>query len=156
VWFAVYDKNDERRLRARVPEFEIATGKAGHGWSLIDVTDSFPSWLVAHEYRDSYFENPEALDVAMDDFLEHVAALVRTQLAAADERTVVGLLGVGALFGFVKVSALVKAVQNDIRGRMLVFFPGTHENNVYRLLDARDGWNYMAVPITPDDAQTLP
>ena len=156
VWFAVYDKNDERRLRARVQEFEIATGRAGHGWALADVTDAFPAWLGAHEYRDSYFENPEALDVAMDDFLEHLATSIRSELAAADERTVVGIIGVGALFGFVKVSALVKAVQNDIKGRLLVFFPGTHENNTYRLLDARDGWNYMAIPITPDDAQALP
>ena len=156
VWFAVYDKNDERRLRARVQEFEIATRRAGHGWSLVDVTDAFPLWLAAHEYRDSYFADPEALEVAMDDFLEHVASTVREHLRVADERTVVGLLGVGTLFGFIKVSALVKAVQDDVRGRLLVFFPGSHENNTYRLLDARDGWNYMAVPITPDDAHTVP
>ena len=35
-----------------------------------------------------------------------------------------------------------------IRGRLVVFFPGSHEKNVYRLLDARDGWGYMAFPIT--------
>ena len=64
------------------------------------------------------------------------------------------LVGVGALFPFAKTSALVKAVQDDVPGRLLVFFPGTHEHNVYRLLDARDGWNYMAVPITPDDGPT--
>lgn len=156
VWFAVYDKNDERRLRARVGEFEIATGRAGHRWSLADVTDVFPMWLAAHEYRDSYFENPAALEVAMEEFLEYLAALVREQLRTADEQTVVAILGVGALFGFVKVSELVKAVQGDVRGRLLVFFPGTHENNTYRLLDARDGWNYMAVPITSDDGYTRP
>jgi hypothetical protein len=100
VWFAVYDKNDERRLRARLGEFEIATGRAGHRWSLLDVTDSFPAWLASHEYRESNFENPAALEVTMDDFLEHVAASVREQLRAADGDTVVALLGVGALFGF--------------------------------------------------------
>lgn len=156
VWFAVYDKNDERRLRARVQEFEIATQRAGHAWSLVDITDAFPSWLTAHEYRDAYFENPEALEVAMDDFLEHVASEVRVRLRSADERTVVALIGVAALFGFVKVSALVKAVQDEVRGRLLVFFPGSHEHNTYRLLDARDGWNYMAVPITPDEAHQVP
>jgi len=36
-----------------------------------------------------------------------------------------------------------------IAGRLLVFFPGEHEGNSYRLLDARDGWNYLAIPITP-------
>ena len=33
-------------------------------------------------------------------------------------------------------------------GRLVVFFPGQFEQNNYRLLDARDGWNYLAVPIT--------
>jgi len=33
-----------------------------------------------------------------------------------------------------------------------VFFPGQLEQNNYRLLDARDGWNYMAVPISIDSA----
>jgi hypothetical protein len=35
---------------------------------------------------------------------------------------------------------------------LLVFFPGQFDNNNYRLLDARDGWNYLAVPITADQA----
>jgi hypothetical protein len=39
-------------------------------------------------------------------------------------------------------------VESDIRGRLVVFFPGHLERSNYRLLDARDGWNYMAVPIT--------
>ena len=30
VWFAVYDRMDERRLRARLGEFQNATGGAGH------------------------------------------------------------------------------------------------------------------------------
>lgn len=156
VWFAVYDKTDERRVRAKLGEFALACGRAGHGWTLLDLTDAFPEWLAAHEYRDAYFENPEALEVTMGDFLAHLADRVRHALTASDERTVVALAGVGALFPFAKTSALVKEVEKDIRGRLLVFFPGTHENNVYRLLDARDGWNYMAVPITPDDGHTGP
>jgi hypothetical protein len=43
---------------------------------------------------------------------------------------------------------VLKKVVNDIRGRLLVFFPGEYEDNIYRLLDARDGWSYLAVPIT--------
>ena len=39
-------------------------------------------------------------------------------------------------------------VIHDIQGRLLLFFPGEFDNNNYRLLDARDGWNYLAVPIT--------
>lgn len=48
----------------------------------------------------------------------------------------------------VKVSALLSAVNHAVAGRLLVFFPGEHEGNSYRLLDARDGWNYLAIPIT--------
>jgi hypothetical protein len=49
------------------------------------------------------------------------------------------------------VSELVSRVESSIRGRLLVFFPGEHENNTYRFLDAREGWNYLAVPITSDE-----
>ena len=62
--------------------------------------------------------------------------------------TVVAVLGVGALFGFARISQVLKIVEADIRGRLVVFFPGQFERNNYRLLDARDGWNYLAVPIT--------
>ena len=57
-------------------------------------------------------------------------------------------LGVAGLFGFIRVSELMDAVDDAIRGRLLVFFPGEYDGNIYRLLDARDGWNYLAVPIT--------
>ena len=66
----------------------------------------------------------------------------------SDENSVVGIYGIASLFGFVRVSELMKEIEGDVRGRVVVFFPGEHENNNYRLLDARDGWNYLAVPIT--------
>ena len=47
-----------------------------------------------------------------------------------------------------KVSALIERVQEFVQGRLLVFFPGEVEGNNYRLLGARDGWNYLATPIT--------
>lgn len=150
VWFAVYDKGEERRLRARVTEFEIATSRADHGWLLHDVTDAFPRWMADQEYRDSYFESPEDLDLALPGFVDHVCDDIRTVLQSpeAGRDTVVAVLGVGALFGFAHVSKVIGAVQSAIRGRLLVFFPGIYEPNGYRLLDARPGWNYMAVPIT--------
>jgi hypothetical protein len=107
--------------------------------------------MAATEYRDSYFESPEDLELKLeDDFLEHVAAQVREVLtsAEADENSVVGVYGIASLFGFVRVSELMKEIERDIRGRVVVFFPGEYENSNYRLLDARDGWNYLAVPIT--------
>ena len=62
----------------------------------------------------------------------------------------VAVLGVASLFGLLKVSQVVQDVAPHIRGRLLVFFPGEHEGSNYRLLDARDGWNYLAVPITSE------
>ena len=62
-----------------------------------------------------------------------------------DERR---LHGVGGLYGFTYLHEVLKAVEPLIRGRVVVFFPGSYDQNTYRLLDARDGWNYMATPIT--------
>ncbi len=64
------------------------------------------------------------------------------------EGTVVGVFGTASLYGFARVSLILKQVESDIRGRLVLFFPGDYDQNNYRLLDARDGWNYLAVPIT--------
>lgn len=156
VWFAVYNKAEERRLLRRLEEFEISTKRAKHGWITIDLTDSFGQWLASHEYRGGYFETPEHLEgesPALDDFQAAITAQVTNVLASpkADENTVVAIYGVACLLGFMKTSELVSRVESAIRGRLLVFFPGEHEDNTYRFLDAREGWNYLAVPITADE-----
>jgi len=152
VWMAVYPPEQERRVRLHLPEFKAATQESGHGWALTDITTSFERWMTAHEYRDSYFEDPELLETAMPAFFDHLVGEVREQLSQhSTPNTVVALLGAGTLFGLgdaVKVSALLNSVNEAIAGRLLVFFPGEHEGNSYRLLDARDGWNYLAIPIT--------
>jgi len=51
---------------------------------------------------------------------------------------------------FLKVKEVVDKLAPTVKGRLLVFFPGSFENNNYRLLDGYDGWNYLAVPITAD------
>ena len=160
VWFAVYHKGEERRLRRRLEEFEISTKRAKHGWIGIDRTDAFAQWLSQHEYRDGYFETPEHLEgesPAVDDFKESIVRQVTDVLTSpkADENTVVAIYGVASLFGFLKTSELVSKVEFAIRGRLLVFFPGEHENNNYRFLDAREGWNYLAVPITAEGGVKL-
>lgn len=153
VWFAVYDKADERRLRARIGEFEVATKRAGYKWASCDVTDAFAEWMGKEPYAESYFEEPDSLDTNLSDFVAFVAQRVTACLESpgVDDRTVVGVYGVASLYGFMRVSQLVAAVERSIRGRLLVFFPGVHEGNMYRFLDAREGWNYLAVPITSDE-----
>ena len=66
------------------------------------------------------------------------------------ENDVVAISGVGSVFGFLKVRDLVERLAPRVPGRLLVFFPGSYENNNYRLLDGYDGWNYHALPITCD------
>lgn len=152
VWMAVYPPEQERRIRLHMPGFKTATQESGHGWNLVDITTSFERWMAAHEYRDAYFEDPELLETALPAFFDDLVGEVRLQLSQhSNPNAVVALLGTGTLFGLgdaVKVSALLNSVNELIAGRLLVFFPGEHEGNSYRLLDARDGWNYLAIPIT--------
>jgi hypothetical protein len=146
VWFCIYPPREERRVRHRLGEFELETNRAGHGWTACDITAEFSRWMGAHEYREEYFRSPEDVDLALDDFAEHLEATVH-RILDADANLVVAVVGVGSLFGVGSVSRLVGHVADAVRGRLLVFFPGEREGNNYRLLDARDGWNYLAVPI---------
>lgn len=147
----VYEKELERVLWARKGEFETRTKAAGHDWHEVDVTTAFSSWIAADDYRDAYFECPEDLQLKLDaEFPEYVADRIRAVLSRPDVTTnsVVAVLGIGSLFGFARVSEVLKLVDGDVKGRLVVFFPGQFEQNNYRLLDARDGWNYMAIPIS--------
>lgn len=148
VWFAVYDPTDERRLRLHLANFELATKEAGHDWRSCDLTGAFARWMSEQEYREAYFKSPTKLLNPHPGFEAAVGDQVLKVLEGADERTVVAVTGVASLFGFMKVARLMELVQKSIPGRLLVFFPGEYQDNTYRLLDARDGWNYHAVPIT--------
>lgn len=152
VIMIVYDKELERSMRARKAEFEQRTGVAGHKYKEFDCTCLFADWMARDEYREAYFENPRDLALKLEsDFTDHVAGALRDLLQENDDNTVVAVTGVASLYGFIRVSNLVRAVEPDIKGRLVIFFPGTKEANNYRLLDARDGWNYLALSITIDD-----
>ena len=152
VVFCVYNENEELRLRARIDEFEIATRDAGHAWFLFDLTDTFAEWLTGQRYVESYYRKPELLRTLLPKYLEHIAERFNQLLKAngADTNSVVALQGVGSLFGLLKVKSVVEKLAPLVDGRLVVFFPGTFENNNYRLLDGYDGWNYLAIPITTD------
>jgi len=163
VWFAVYPPAEERRVRARLPQFEALTLEANHGWLTVDLTNLLPQWIAAHEYREGIFAEPEHFSVNSE--LEDLAVERVRQACGAEEATgtsVVALTGLATLFDFMRVSSLIEHVEDGVRGRLLVFFPGEYTGNVYRFMDARDGFNYMAVPITsaesfinPDEPRTL-
>jgi hypothetical protein len=156
VWMAVYPPEIERRVQARLLDFELETRAAGRAWLLHDVTRAFSTWLAAQEYREAYYANPDLLAPALPEYLATLEADLAAALAspAAGPDSVVALAGVGSLFPMIRVSDLLQRVSDRIEGRLLVFFPGSYERGNYRLLDARDGWNYLAIPILIPEGET--
>lgn len=147
--FLVYPKDEERRLRARSELFEQACQKSGHGWKCVALDRVFADWMATQDYATDYFTYPEDLRQKLDtDFTDYVAGVIGKTLAASGPNDAVGVFGVGTLFGFVHVSTVLKRLEADIPGRLVLFFPGTYDQNVFHLLDARDGWGYMSLPIT--------
>lgn len=152
VIFCVYNETEERWLRAKVDEFEIVTRQAGHKWAMFDLTDTFAIWLASQRYAKSYYQKPNLLSTLLPKYLIFITDEFETFLQKNDigQDSVVAIKGVGSLFGFLKVKEVVDKLAPMVKGRLLVFFPGSYENNNYRLLDGYDGWNYLAVPITAD------
>src|SRR5215468_11305113 len=58
IWFVVYPPAEERRVRARIPQFEAVTLEANHGWTSSDLTWLLPEFLAAHKYREAIFQKP--------------------------------------------------------------------------------------------------
>ena len=153
VWFAVYPPAEERRVRARLPQFEALTLEANHGWTTVDLTRLLPEWISAHEYREGIFEQPEHFSA--NNELEVLAAEQVRQACSCedvDAASVVAVVGLASLFDFIRVSGLIERVEDTVPGRLLILFPGEYAANVYRFMDARDGFNYMAVPITSTES----
>jgi hypothetical protein len=152
VWFAVYPAEEERRLINRIDEFEMATTAAGHPWIRIDLKGSLARWLssIDEGERAEWFKSQGDIELyAKTEWGEMLAEFFRKEAARAEqpESTVFALTGLMDLYDFLHVSELIEALENTFRGYLLVFFPGEKEGNTYRFLDARTGWNYLAIPI---------
>lgn len=151
--FCIYDPSDELRLRAKIDEFRIATQNSDHRWICFDLSNTFAHWLCRQRYAKSYFQKPHLLVQLIHKYFDYVIEELERFLVEknADSNCVVALIGVGTLFEFISVSGLADKLAPIVSGRLLVFFPGSYENSNYRLLDAYDGWNYLAVPITGNE-----
>lgn len=148
VIFVVYPKEDERRLRIKIKEFEQRAKVAKRGWAELDFTSFFAQWMSKDEYKDEYFQHPEDIQIKLGgEFTAECAAHLIEVLRSSDENTVVAVHGVACLYGFTRLHSILQKVESDIKGRLVVLFPGSHDQNVYRLMDAKDGWNYLATPI---------
>jgi hypothetical protein len=153
VIFCVYNETEERRLRVKLEEFQRETEASSHQWAVYDLTDSFPRWMASQPYAKSYFQKPDFLETLLPSLLEHIKEEFVAALngSGADKNFVVAVIGSGALFGFLKIRAVVEQLAPLTQGRLLVFFPGEREGDNYRLLGAYDGWNYLATLITAED-----
>jgi hypothetical protein len=151
IWFLVYDPADQRKIDLRMGDFETLTIKAQKKWKNISMKSCFPQWMASHEYREEYFKEPEYIvDQLEAEFIPFAIRFLKEDLSRIDQDqdTLIAFKDVSALFGFGRLSEILKSCDKDFKGRMMVFFPGEFENNQYRLLDARDGWDYLARPIT--------
>jgi hypothetical protein len=150
IWFLVFDPAEQRKVDFRLGDFETGTLKAGKKWKSISMKQCFPTWMVNHQYRDGYFKKPNHIvDQLEADFIPFAIQFLKNELKKIeqDQDTLIAIKDVSSLFGFVRLSEILKSCDKDFKGRMLIFFPGEFEHNHYRLLDARDGWDYLARPI---------
>lgn len=151
IWFLVYDPAEQRKVELRLGDFETVAIKAGKNWKSISLKHCFPAWMANHAYKESYFRKPEFIvDQLEASFIPFAIQYLKDALKqlTQDESSVIALRDVSALFGFARFSEILKSCERDFKGRLLIFFPGEFEHNHYRLLDARDGWDYLARPIT--------
>jgi hypothetical protein len=150
VIMVVYDPNDERTLRNNLDLFAQAAQSQQYAWRRVDLTPTFGAWLGAHRYREGYFEEPDMLLAGANERLtQHVASIVLQALERPEhsEREIVALTGAASLFGVISISDVLARVDHAVKGRLLVFFPGRSQDGRYRLLDARESWDYHAVAI---------
>src|SRR5471030_1270885 len=83
IWFAVYPPAEERRIRARLPQFETLTLEANHGWITVDLTGLLPKWIAGHEYREAIFAEPEQFS-AYSELEDLAVERVRNACAGED------------------------------------------------------------------------
>jgi hypothetical protein len=146
----VYDPSEERTLRKKLDLFAQAAQSHQYGWHSVDLTSAFADWLGAHRYREEYFSEPDMLLAGANErFTKYAADVILDALKRPEHtsREIVGLIGAASVFGVASLSDVLARVEHAIKGRLAVFFPGRSRDGRYRLLDARDGWDYHAVAI---------
>ena len=153
TWFLVFDPMRIRYILAYRKLFQHSTEAAGKRWEELDISSRFGAWMNQHEYAESYFEDPELADTLFEDFVDDLVEdiLRRIRTRSVDDTTLLVLTGTESLYGITKLAHVTRRIEDNVPGRLLVFFPGEYAEPHYRFLDARDGWNYLAVPLTPVD-----
>ena len=99
------------------------------------------------KYKQKYFQRPELLSSILERFAIYLEQEIRSKcnVYLTKVNAVIAIYGIGTLYGLMKVNQLVEMLAPSCHGRLLVFFPGSYEDNNYRLLNGYDGWNYRAI-----------
>lgn len=147
TWVLWYDPSLERRVTGHFIEFEQAARQAGYGWGQVDLAAVIAGWLATNRHAERLMRRPNEVVTLSSELLATVTRAIESKAAEIGDRDILALTGAGALFGFASVASLIEVVASKVKGRLLVAFPGRYETGRYRLLDARDSWNYHATPI---------
>ena len=154
TWFLVYPPEDERRVMNRTEEFALTTSSADLQWMLVDLSGSFSSWMDTFDpdERDMCLSDPQLVEEYADPgFINFVISTIKNAFSEIPskqaDQTVVALSGLMELFDFIHVSSVIEGLEGSFTGIIAVFFPGEREQNTYKFIGARSGWDYLAVPI---------
>ena len=148
VIMVVYDRLDERKLPIHVREFELNTQQAGHDWIGVDARSWMADYLDQMNYRDEVFAEPSEMEGRESEISDYVLSRFLEVAGTNGPEDVVGLWGLCSWFGFLRVSTFLQRAASQVKGRLVLFFPGEYYQNNYRFLEARDGWGYRAIPIS--------
>ena len=117
IWFLVYEPDTQRKVYFRLSDIENTTKKAGKNWVKISFKDCFPEWMASHEYREDYFQEPEAIvDQLEFDFRDFVIKRTIDEMRNLniDEETVIAFTDVASLFGFTRLSDILNKISNEV------------------------------------------
>jgi hypothetical protein len=153
TWVLWYDPSLERRVAGHSIEFEQAARQAGYGWKQVDLAAVVASWLATNRHAERLMRRPNEVTTLGSELMATISETVASHAAETGDKDILALIGTGSLFGFASVASLMEAVAPKVKGRLLVTFPGRYETGRYRLLDARDSWNYHATPIPSSSYQ---
>jgi hypothetical protein len=131
-----YDKANERRLRGRLREFQLAAEQAGKGRREFDIVPRFGAWVAQQSWFERLAKRPGSLSTVLPQFEEYLAGTIKSKLGACGQNDVFALTGIASLFGLTRAWSLIDKIVATVPGRLLVTFPGTARPD-RRIVDAR-------------------